>query len=163
MPCEEPTRPLDVRVNLSVQLERRAELLLGPQKLMEVEPDHIAVNIRIEIKDVTLDRQRVILIERRPHADIRDALERAGEALQARSGHIDAAAGKELVRRIDVDSGESDLTSEPAPGDDAAVDEIRSSERERHCAHRSFVDRVSNDRARHTNAAAADIINPLDC
>ena len=59
MPREEAARALDVRVNLLVQLQRRAELLFTAQQVVKVQPDDIAVNVGIEIEDVTLDGQRV--------------------------------------------------------------------------------------------------------
>src|SRR5579859_262599 len=116
MPCEELSRPLDVVANLIRQLQRRSELLLAPQQLVKVHAYVVVVDIRIEIEDVALDRNRVILVERRPHADVRDALETTRETLEARRRDVDTAAGVELVRRIDVDGRKSDLAPEAAAG-----------------------------------------------
>src|SRR5256885_2385085 len=125
MPREEPPRPLDIGVDLMVEFQRRAELLLAAQKLMKVEPHDVAVNIRVEIEDVALDGQRVILVERRADSDVRDALERSREALETRRRDVNPTAGEKLVGRIDVDRRESDLAAETASGDHAAVDEVR--------------------------------------
>src|SRR5947208_3247640 len=108
MPREKPSRPVDVLVDLIVQLEGRAELSLAPQQLMKIQPHDIAVDVGIEVEDVALDRHSIVFEQRRPHADVRDALKRTGEALEAGRGHVDAAAWIELVRRIDVDGRKSD-------------------------------------------------------
>src|SRR6202011_2422170 len=107
MPREILPRSLDVHMDLMVQLERRAELLFAPQKMMEVEPDHIAVDVGIEVEDVALDGQRVILVQRRADSDVRHALERAREAFEARGCRVDASARMQLVGRLDVHSRKS--------------------------------------------------------
>src|SRR5581483_7420296 len=65
VPGEIPSRSFDVKVNLVVQLQRRAELLLAPQQLVEVEPHDVAVDVGVEIEDVALDGQGVIFVQRR--------------------------------------------------------------------------------------------------
>src|SRR3954464_10691791 len=116
MPEEVPPRPLDVHPDLVRQLERRTELLLAPQQLVEVETDGIAVDVRIEIEDVALDRDGVVFVERRPDADVGHAFEASVEALEARRGDVDAGPRIEVVLRIDVDGGEADLAPEAAAG-----------------------------------------------
>src|SRR5436305_5305903 len=112
MPREIPSRPVDVDMDLMVQLERRAELLLTPEQMMKIEADRVAVDIRIEVEDVTLDCQRVILVQRRANSDVRHTLERSGETLEPRCRHVDASARMQLIARFDVDRGESDFASE---------------------------------------------------
>src|SRR5688572_14528080 len=114
---------LDVLPDLIGQLQRGSELLLAPQQSVEVEAHRVAVDVGVEVEDVALDRRRVVFVQRRPHADVRDAGERAVEALEARRGDEYAPAGKELVVRVHVHGREADLASEAAACRDAAVDE----------------------------------------
>src|SRR3954447_1536732 len=118
MAQEVPARALDVVADLPRQLDRGAELLLAAQQLVEEEPHRVAVDVRVEVEDVALDRDRVVLVQRRADADVRHALEAAVEALEARRGHEHAAVRIELVERIDVDGGKADLASEAAAGGD---------------------------------------------
>src|SRR5947208_10492710 len=97
--------PIDVLSDLVRQFHRRAELLLAANELVEVEAYRIAVDVGVEVEDVALDGDGVVLVQGGAHADVGHALERAAEALEARGGDVDAAAGKELVRRIDVHGG----------------------------------------------------------
>src|SRR5437867_2511562 len=162
MPREEPSGPIDVRVDLIVQFQCRAELPLAPQKMMKVQAHDVAVDVGVEIKDVTLDGQRVIFIQRRANADVGHAFKRMREALEPRSGHVDAGAGVELVRWFDVDGWEADLAAQAASGNDTAVDEVCAAESQRHRTHRSFGDGIAYDRAGDANAANAHLVNTLD-
>src|SRR5256885_10825121 len=103
MPCEVPSRPVDVGVNLIVQLDRRSELLLAPQQVMKEETDHLTVDVGIEVEDVTLDRERVVFVHCGTDADVRHALECSGKALEVGGRDVDTAARMQLVRRLDVD------------------------------------------------------------
>src|SRR5688572_18023756 len=103
---------LDVLPDLIRELQRGAELMLAPKQSVEVEAHRVAVNVRVEIQDVALDGGRVILVERRPHADVRHAGEGAVEALEAGRGHVHGAAGKELVEGIHVHGRKADFSSE---------------------------------------------------
>src|SRR5229473_472855 len=102
MPREIPSRSLDVQRDLLRQLQGRAELPLAPQKLMEVDTNGVVIDVGIKIEDVALDGG--------------DALEGAIEAIEARGGDVDAAAGIELIEGIDVDRGDAELPSEAAAG-----------------------------------------------
>src|SRR4029077_12552413 len=157
MPREIPSRPIDIQPDLVRQLERRAELLLASQQLVEVHAHGIAVDIGIEVEDVALDRDPVVLVQGRPDTDIRHTPETAIEALEARCGDIDAAAREELIRRIDVDGGHADLASEAAASGDAAVDEVGAAESQGHSTHGAFEDRVAHDGAGDADAADGDI------
>src|ERR1043165_5560842 len=128
---EEPAAgAIDVVADLIRELQRRAELLFAPEERVEVEPHRVPVDVRVEVEDVALDRSRVVFVEGRADADVRDALERAGEALEARRRDVDAGSGEELVCRVYVDGGEADLAAETAAGRHAAIDEVRPSQRE---------------------------------
>src|SRR5258706_10653035 len=94
MAKEVAPRPLDVQADLVGQLQGGAELLLAPQQLVEVQPHRVTVDVRIEVEDVALDGRGVVLVERWADADVRDALEGAAEALEARGGDVDAVARK---------------------------------------------------------------------
>jgi len=161
MLCEIPSGAVDVKMNLVVELERRSELPLAPQQLVEIKPHDVAVHVRLEIENVTLDRNRVILVQRRPDADVGDALETTRETLEARCGDVDAAAGVQLVGRIDIHRRKSDLAPEPPAGRDAAVDEIGAAEEQGGGAHGAFADRIAEDRARDADAAHADFVDAL--
>src|SRR5207253_3047737 len=84
------------------------------------------------------------------------------EALDARAGHIDAATGMQLVGRLDVDGRKSDLASEAASGDNAAIDEIRAAQSQRDGAHGAFVDGIAHDRARDADSADTNFFDAVD-
>src|ERR1044071_6977704 len=134
-------RPRDVLANLVGELERGAELLFAPQELVEVEAHGVAVDIGVEVEDVALDGDRIVFVERRTHADVGHALEGARETLEARRRDVPAAAGKELVRGIDIHLREAELAAEAAAGGDAAVDEVTAAEGEIDGGHGAFGDR----------------------
>src|SRR5256885_10671495 len=157
MPQEVLPRPLDVVTDLVRQLQRRAELLLAPQELVEVEAHGVAIDVGVEVEDVALDGHGVVLVQRRAHADVGHALEGAGEALESRRRHVDAAARKELVERVHVDGREADLAAEAAAGGHAAVDEAGAAEGEGDDAHRPFGDRLADDGAGDADAADLDL------
>src|SRR5439155_16975365 len=119
----------------------------------------IAVDVGIEVEDVALDRHSIVFEQRRPHADVRDALKRTGEALETGRGHVDAAAWIELVRRIDVDGRKSDLPAQASSGNNATVDEIRPPEGQGDGAHGAFVDGVAHIRARGADASNAHLVD----
>src|ERR1051326_749174 len=96
-------RAIDVVADLIRQLQRGAELLFAPEERVEIEPHRIAVDVGVEVENVALDGRRVVFVEGGADADIRDALERTGETLESRRRDVDAGAGDELVRRVDVD------------------------------------------------------------
>src|SRR5437667_4614454 len=121
MPEEVAAGALDVEPDLVRQLQCRTELLLAAEELVEVQPHRVAVDVGVEVEDVALDGDGVVLVERGAHADVGHALEAAGEALEARGGDVNARAGEEVVGRVHVDGGESDLAAEAAAGGDAAV------------------------------------------
>src|SRR5688572_26621725 len=146
MPEEVTARPLDVLADLVGELQCRAELLLAAEETMKVDADRVAIHVRVEVDDVALDRRRVVLIERGSDADIGDALERAREALESRRRHVDAAAREQIVCGIDIDGWKPDLASEAAAGGDAAVDVIRTSQRESGGVKRAFGDGVADQR-----------------
>src|SRR5438105_3322502 len=158
MPLKVSPRPLDVGANLIGQLHRRAELSLAANELVKVNAHRIVVDVRVEVEDVALDGDGVVFVQRGAHADVGHALERAVEALETRRGDVDAAAGEELVGRIDVDGGESDLAPQPAAGGDAALDEVSASEGDVGAADGAFGDRVAHDRAGHAHAADAHVV-----
>src|SRR5687768_5738525 len=54
---------LDVLPDLVGELERGAELVLAPKQSVEVEAHRIAVDVRVEVENVALDRGRVIFVE----------------------------------------------------------------------------------------------------
>src|SRR5438309_1995781 len=159
---EPPAGAIDVAANLVRQLQRRAELLLAAEERVEVEPDRLAVDVRVEVEDVALDGRRVIFVEGGADADVRDALERAGEALEARRRDIDAGAGKELVRRIDVHGRETDLPPQTPAGRHPAVDEVRPAEGEIDDVHRPFADRLADERRRDADAAQLHVVDSSD-
>src|SRR6476619_2090382 len=99
MPDEPEPRPLDVRTDLIAELECRAELLFASKKAVEVQPDRVAVDVRIEVQDVALDRRREVFVKRGANADVRHALERARETLEPRGRDVNARAGEEIVGR----------------------------------------------------------------
>src|ERR1043165_4617894 len=162
MPPEVAARALDVVADLPRQLDRGAELLLAAQQRVEVEPHGVAVDVGVEVEDVALDRDRVVLVERRADADVRHALEAAVEALEARRGDEDAAVGIELVERIDVDGREADLAPEAAAGGDEAVDEVRASQREGDGAHGAARDALADARAGDADAADAHLVDAVE-
>src|SRR5436309_12513764 len=98
-------RALDVVADLIRQLQRGTKLLFAPEQGVKVEPHRVVVDVRVEVEDVALDRRRIIFVKSRTDADVRDALERAGKAFEARRRHVDARAGEQLVCRIDIDGG----------------------------------------------------------
>src|SRR5438105_14463068 len=67
----------------------------------------------------------------------------------------------QLVRRIDIHRRKSDFASKAPAGDDAAIDEVRSPEGQRNCAHRPFVDRIADDRAGDADPATAHFVDAL--
>src|ERR1051325_5074882 len=149
MPREVPPRPLDVPSYLLGQLQRRAELLFPPNELVEVEAHGVVVDVGVEVEDVALDGDGVVLVQGRAHADVGHALERAVEALESRGGDVDAAAGEELVGRIDIHRGKADLAPQPPPGGHAAVDEVRAAEGDVDAADGAFGAGLADDRAGH--------------
>src|SRR5437016_5267008 len=162
MAQEVAARALDVVADLPRQLHRGAELLLAPQQGVEVEPHGVAVDVGVEVEDVTLDRDPVVLVKRRADADVRHALEAAVEALEARRRHEDAAVGIELVEGIDVDGGEADLAAQfPAGGDDP-VDGVGAPEREGDGAHGPARDPSADARAGDADAADAHLVDAVD-
>src|SRR5262249_37789204 len=159
MPREVAARLFNVLSYLVGQLQRGAELFLAPDQLVEVKPHGVVVDVGVEVEDVTLDGDGVVLVQRRPHADVGHALERAVEALEARRGDVDAAAGEELVRRVDVHRRKTDLAPEPPPGGDAALDEVRAAEGEICAADGAFGDGVAHDGARHADPSQAHVVD----
>src|SRR5258705_11179837 len=159
VPRKVPSRFLDVLPYLIGQLHRRAKLFLAPDQLVEEQPDVVVIDVGVEVEDVALDGGRVVFVERRTDADVGHALEGAVEALEARGGDVDAAAGEQLVRRIDVDGGEADLAAEAAAGGDAAVDEVGAAEREIRAADGALGHGIAHDGAGDAHAADADVVD----
>src|SRR2546423_5879934 len=91
------SRLFNIRPYLPRQLQRRAELLLPADQLVEAKPHGVAVDVRIEVEDVAFNGRGVVLVQCGAHADVGHALEGAVEVLEARGGDEAAAAGKEVV------------------------------------------------------------------
>src|SRR5260370_1178419 len=116
MPQEVLPRALNVGTNLIRQLDRRSEMLLAQEQGVEVESHRVDIDVRVEVEDMALDGDGVILVQRRPNADVRHALERAGETLESGGGDVDPSARMELVERVDVHGREADLAPQAATG-----------------------------------------------
>src|SRR5678815_2201904 len=124
-PAEETIGHTPIRCNLLPQRIDVRELAFIPDALHESEPHRTTVQIGRVVEEMGFDRQ-LLLAKRRTHADVCDAC--VHDTIDRHRRGVDTMRWNELVVRLEVGGGESDLAAAFPPGDDRAVDEVRMTE-----------------------------------